>query len=137
MIKSCALRASEKLKKHKRTVGSSFAFLRKIEFKRNRLSGLGSLKYSARRNSSYMSKMEHDLFWNCGVDVVSAHHKTNYVELVKRLVVQAKKGGRKAVIVEFGPGEGNAINELSKTTKDATFYDLLILLRPHGLIILK
>jgi|GEM_PF-1671360 len=122
MRKSKIKRAFEKHDKLKRELTWGFVPLRKLQFKLNRLSSLREAKYSKNRNRSYLGKFEHDLFWSRGVESVSRNHNINYLALVREAILKAKKERRKAVIVEFGPGEGNAIDKLSRTHKEATFF---------------
>lgn len=122
MKKSKLTRAFEKHDKLKRELTWRFVPLRKFQFKLNRLSSLREAKYSKTRNRSYLGKFEHDLFWSRGVENVSRNHNTNYFALVNNIIMRVKKERRKAVIIEFGPGEGKAIDELSRKHRDATFF---------------
>lgn len=106
-----------KLKTLKRTVSSPFEVIRKMEFKRNRLNNIKTLKYSSKRKMSYPHKFTDYVQWTLNLKKISERHGVNYRELIQNVVQRANSEKRKAIIIEFGPGKGAAIDQASKEVR--------------------
>ncbi len=110
-------KAAEKLKNLTRTVSSPFEAIRKIQYKKNRLDSRRTLKYSAKRKMTFAHKFTDYMQWALNLKDISERHGVNYKELIQNSVAKANKEKRGAIIVEFGPGKGRAINQASKEVK--------------------
>ncbi|MDD3086127.1 MAG: hypothetical protein PHY04_01420 [Candidatus ainarchaeum sp.] len=110
-------KATKKLSNLKRTVSSSLEFIRKREYEKNRLDSRRTLKYSARRKMSFPHKFTDYVQWSLNLKNISKRHGVNYKELIQKAIKKANKEKRVAVIVEFGPGKGEAINQASRELK--------------------
>ncbi len=108
---------SQKLSNLKRTIGSTSQITRQKEFDQHRLSASRTVKYSKRRKTSFLTHFEEDMFWTLNLDKISERHGVNYKQLIQNTIAKSNTKGKKAVIVEFGPGEGRAIHQASIESK--------------------
>jgi len=110
-------KASEILRNLRRTVSSPFEVIRKMQYKKNRFDSRRTLKYSSKRKMSFPHKFTDYMQWTLDLKDISERHGVNYRELIQNAVAKANKEKRTAVVVEFGPGKGEAINQASKEVK--------------------
>jgi SAM-dependent methyltransferase len=89
--------------------------------KKNRLSSNRVAEYSKSRRISFLRKYSDDLFWTRDLSSVMKAHQVNYLKLTQNLLQRKEKRRTKPVIVEFGPGKGLMINQLSKL-REAEYY---------------
>ena len=114
MKKGNFTKSVEKLRNLKRQITSTLVWVRKLQFKKNRLSSNRTAEYSKSRKVSFLRKYSDDIFWARDLLHVMKAHQVNYLQITKNLLQRKEKRRTKPVIVEFGPGKGLMINQLSK-----------------------